>query len=212
MNLSVLLMRRRLMMITLGEEEHINIVLEMNESNSFYDTIKGYNGKVAETATLNKQFAQGKWDFICLPFDVNANMLKDMKMDNRVYEFKYYKEDSTSLIFSLAKKIDAGKGYIINANLGLSQKTQHIFIDVSINTSVDNSYLASASDYDSLPGYNSSGDVELVGTLRAGNLTGNSNDYDYFTLKNNELYDLNLAEDNIIPAYSGVFRKPKPQT
>ena len=75
MNLSVLLLRRRLMMLAL------NIVLETNETDSFYDTIKGYNGKVAETATLNKQFKQGKWDFICLPFDVNANMMGEV-LDN----------------------------------------------------------------------------------------------------------------------------------
>ena len=210
MNLSVLLMRRRLMMLAL------NIVLETNETDSFYDTIKGYNGKVAETATLNKQFKQGKWDFICLPFDVNANMMKDMKMNNRVYTLNYTNETedgSITFLLSEAKKIDAGKGYVINANAPLAAVKQHVFRYVKINTSADSSYLSSASDYDSLDGYNSKGDVELVGTLRAGHLIGDSS-YVYFTMMDNKnkLVKLNLTIDNSILAYSGVFRKPKPQT
>ena len=210
MNLSVLLMRRRLMMLAL------NIVLETNETDSFYDTIKGYNGKVAETATLNKQFKQGKWDFICLPFDVNTNMLTDMKMNNRVYTLNYTNETEDggiTLLLSQAKKIDAGKGYVINANASLAEVKQHVFRYVKINTSADSSYLSSASDYDSLDGYNSKGDVELVGTLRAGHLIGDSS-YVYFTMMDNKnkLVKLNLTIDNSILAYSGVFRKPKPQT
>ena len=69
-----------------------NIVLQENEISEYYDFFffaEDYNGYTLTTATLNRQFTQGRWATLCLPFNVSKGMMMALGLNNRVYEFRY---------------------------------------------------------------------------------------------------------------------------
>lgn len=187
------------------DELHI-ILYEDKDADYYTDFSNKYNGKRATTVTYNRQFEQSKWSTMCLPFNVNSALISALKMTSRVYEFKYTKGDEQSgltLYFSQAKKLEAGKGYIVNANAALAQSKQFIFPDVVINTEAD---INSGFDLTNIEGYNSQGDVYLAGTLRTGLLVGSQTGNRYMGLKNNKIYFPNVNEGTNILAYRGIFR------
>ena len=187
------------------DELHI-ILYEDKEPDYYTDFSNKYNGKRATTVTYNRQFEQSKWSTMCLPMNVNTAILTTMKMTTRVYEFKYTKGDEESgltLYFAQAKTLEAGKGYIVNANATLAQKTQFVFPNVVINTEAD---INSGFDLTNLEGYNTQGNVYLVGTLRTGLLVGSQTGNRYMGLKNNKIYYPNAEEGTNLRAYRGIFR------
>ena len=190
---------------------HHNIVLQENEDAQYYDLFaEDYNGKTVTSATLNRQFIQGKWSTLCLPFNVNKGQMTALGLLNRVYEFRYMEtlDDATKQIyFSVAQSIEAGKGYIVNANAKLAAKTSFVFTNVTICTDADNE------DITTLTGYNDGtgrGGIYLVGTLRTGLLQGSADGNTYLGLKDNKLYYPNTATGTAIRAYRGFFRSETP--
>ncbi len=190
-----------------------DITLQENESSDYYTQFANdYNGQRVTTATLNRQFTQGKWATLCLPFDVNKGMMMALGLYNRVFEFRYAEQadDNTMQIyFATARSIEAGKGYIVNANAKLATKTSFVFPNVTIDADADNG------DISTLTGYNDGtgrGSLYLVGTLRTGMLQGTTSGNSYLGLKDNKLYYPNTATGTSIRAYRGFFRSEKPMT
>ena len=187
--------------------KNLFIVLQEDRDADYYTAFSDkYNGERATTVTLNRQFSQGKWATLCLPFNVNTALISALGMSNRVYEFKYTKGSETeglTLYFSQAKKIEAGKGYIVNANSTMAKKTSFVFPAVVINTEAD---INSGFDISNLEGYNSQGTVYLVGTLRTGLLLGSQTGSRYMGLKDNKIYYPNTAQGTSVRAYRGIFR------
>ncbi|MBR1516452.1 MAG: hypothetical protein IJ621_06880 [Paludibacteraceae bacterium] len=150
-----------------------DIILQENESSDYYTQFaQDYNGQRVNTATLNRQFTQGKWATLCLPFNVNKAMMMALGLYNRVFAFRYAQQlddETIQVFFTPAQSIEAGKGYIVNPNVKLAAKTSFVFPNVTINTDSDNG------DITSLTGYNDGtgrGNLYLVGTLRTGTLQG----------------------------------------
>ena len=189
----------------------LDIVLQENENADYYTQFaKDYNGVTVTTATLNRQFTQGKWATLCLPFNVNKAMMMSLGLYNRVFEFRYAEKENDGAIqvfFVTARSIEAGKGYIVNANAKLAQKTSFVFPNVTINTDSDNG------DITALTGYNDGtnrGNLFLVGTLRTGVLQGSTTGNTYLGLKDNRLYSPNITAGTSIRAYRGFFRSDIP--
>ena len=194
----------------------LHIVLEEAEDDDYYnDFATRYGGKTANTVTLNRQFEQGRWSTLCLPFEVSGGMMTTLKMSGRVYEFKYATGNANvgegvNLYFSNAKKMEAGKGYIVNANATLAEKTSFVFSNVTIDVTADSvKPLNSATAYNKLPGYKSEGTIELVGTLRNGTLKGTESGNTYMGLKSNKIDYPNISQGSTIWAYRGIFRSSK---
>ena len=190
-----------------------DIVLEDNEDADYYTPFaETYNGRTVNTATLNRQFAQGKWSTLCLPFDVNKGMMMALGLYNRVFAFRYAQQlddETIQVFFTPAQSIEAGKGYIVNPNAKLAAKTSFVFPNVTIDADADNG------DISTLTGYNDGtnrGSLYLVGTLRTGMLQGTTSGNSYLGLKDNKLYYPNTATGTSIRAYRGFFRSEKPMT
>ena len=187
-----------------------DIVLQENENSGYYDRFaEDYNGYKVATATLNRQFTIGKWATLCLPFNVSKGMMMALGLNARVYEFRYAEtvDALTVIYFAAAQSIEAGKGYIVNANAKLAAKTSFVFPSVTINTDADNE------DITALTGYNDGSDrgsIYLVGTLRTGKLQGTTNGNIYLGLKDNMLYYPNTVTGTNIRAYRGFFRSETP--
>jgi hypothetical protein len=188
-----------------------NIVLQENENSEYYDLFaEDYNGYTVTTATLNRQFTQGKWATLCLPFNVNKAMMMSLGLYNRVFAFRYAQQlddETIQVFFTPAQSIEAGKGYIVNPNAKLAAKTSFVFPNVTINTDSDNG------DITSLTGYNDGtgrGNLFLVGTLRTGILQGTTSGNTYLGLKDNQLYYPNSTSGTLMRAYRAVFRSDIP--
>ena len=188
------------------------IILQEQKDDDYYTEFsEKYNGERAINATLVRQFTQGKWATLCLPFNVSKALMTAVGLQNRVYEFKYTKGDTQSgitLYFALASKIDAGKGYIVNANAALAQKKQLVFYSVLVDTQAD---VLSGYDISALSGYNSEGNIYLVGTLRRGVLYGDQGNGNYYLgLSNNKIFAANSTTGTNVLAYRGIFRSTEP--
>ncbi len=187
-----------------------NIVLQENESSEYYDFFaEDYNGYTLTTATLNRQFTQGRWATLCLPFNVSKGQMIALNLNSRVYEFRYAEttDNVLTVYFAMAQSIVAGKGYIVNANAKLAKRESFVFSNVTINTDED------SGDISTLTGYNDGsgrGSIYLVGALRTGLLLGTINDNIYLGLKDNTIYYPNLNTGTSIRAYRGVFRSDEP--
>ena len=190
------------------------ITLEDNRENSFYNTFKTtYDGAKGVIVTYERQFTAGRWSTLCLPFNVNKTMFSSLNFGSRIYEFKYATGNANdgsgvNLYFSIAKSIEAGKGYIVNADAKLAARTSFTFSGVNIDLSKDNgAELNSVEAYDNLTnGCSSDGNIELVGTLRKGTLKGTAANNRYMGLKDNKIYYPNIATGSTILAYRGIFR------
>ncbi|MCR4665459.1 MAG: leucine-rich repeat protein [Paludibacteraceae bacterium] len=188
-----------------------NIVLQENESSEYYDHFaEDYNGYKVTTATLNRQFTQGKWATLCLPFNVSKGLMIALGLYGSVYEFSYAAMGGTDELesyFVRATRIEAGKGYVVNANAKLAAKSSLTFVNITVNTDAD------TGDITTLTGYNDNsgrGSIYMVGTLRTGVLTGSTNGNTYIGLKNNMLYYPNTTSGTPVRAYRGVFRSETP--
>ncbi len=189
------------------QDDELHIILYEDKDAAWYNSFSDkYNGRKANTVTYYRQFTQSKWATLCLPFNVNTALLSSQKMSSRVYEFKYTKGDEQTgltLYFAQAKSLVAGKGYIVNANAALANKEQFIFPNVVINTESD---INSGFNIEHLEGYNTQGNVYLVGTLRTGLLIGSETGNRYMGLKDNKIYYPNANEGTRLLAYRGIFR------
>ncbi|MCR4665262.1 MAG: InlB B-repeat-containing protein [Paludibacteraceae bacterium] len=188
--------------------EDLYINLQEKKDADYYTNFSDlYNGKKAATATLERTFTRGQWATLCLPFNVTAGLMGSIGMTGRVFEFSYAEgnlESGITLYFSQAKKIDAGKGYIVNANTKLAQKDKFVFPGVTVKTDAD---IASSFNVLNLEGHRSSGIVYLVGTLRTGTVKGTEgNGNFYFGLSNNTIKKANETEGTKLLAYRGIFR------
>ena len=188
-----------------------DITLRENENAAYYTQFaKDYNGVTVTTATLNRQFTQGKWATLCLPFNVNKAMMMSLGLYNRVFAFRYAQQlddETIQVFFTPAQSIEAGKGYIVNPNAKLAVKTSFVFPNVTINTDSDNG------DITALTGYNDGtnrGNLYLVGTLRTGMLQGSTTGNTYLGLKDNQLYYPNSTSGTLMRAYRAVFRSDIP--
>ena len=188
-----------------------NIVLQENKDAQYYDFFaEDYNGYAVNTATLNRQFAQGKWATLCLPFDVRKGQMMSLGLYGRVFEFRYAEmtENNTLVAyFAVAQSLDAGKGYIVNANAKLAQKTSFVFSNVTVNTDADNGDIANLTGYNDASGR---GSIYMVGTLRTGTLYNYAGGNTYLGLKDNKLYYPNLTTGTAVRAYRGFFRSDEP--
>ena len=188
-----------------------NVTLKENEAVDYYTLFaQDYNGQRVNTATLDRQFTQGKWATLCLPFNVNKAMMMSLGLYNRVFEFRYAQQsdDKTIQVFFVpAQSIEAGKGYIVNPNAKLAEKTSFVFPNVTIDTDSDNG------DITALTGYNDGtnrGNLFLVGTLRTGILQGSTTGNTYLGLRENKIYYPNITTGTSIRAYRGFFRSDVP--
>ena len=184
-----------------------NIVLQENEDAQYYDFFaEDYNGYTVNTATLNRQFTQGKWATLCLPFDVRKGQMISLGLYGRVFEFRYAEMMENNTIathFAVAQSIEAGKGYIVNANAKLAQKTSFVFPGVTVNTDADNGDIATLTGYNDNSGR---GSICMVGTLRTGTLYNYAGGNTYLGLKDNKLYYPNTTTGTAVRAYRGFFR------
>ena len=191
-----------------------DITLCENCNDVYYNTFKDNYNNETVNVTYNRQFAEGRWSTMCLPFSLDLATMIANKMYGCVYEFKYATGNANvgsgvNLYFSNAKSIEAGKCYIVNANSALEtkSKTPFVFAGVTIDLSKDNgAALDSVGAYDKLPGYKSQGTIELVGTLRNGTLKGTESGNTYMGLKSNKIYYPNISQGSTIWAYRGIFR------
>ena len=188
------------------------IILQEQRDDDYYTAFSDkYSGERATNATLVRQFGQGKWSTLCLPFNVPKALMTAVGLQNRVYEFKYTKGNTQSgitLYFALASKMEAGKGYIVNANAALAQKKQLVFYEVLVDTQAD---IQSGYDISALSGYNSEGNIYLVGTLRKGVLYGDQGNGNYYLgLSNNKIFAANSTTGTNVLAYRGIFRSTEP--
>jgi hypothetical protein len=139
-------------------------------------------------------------------------MFSTLNFGSRIYEFKYATGNANdgsgvNLYFSIAKSIEAGKGYIVNADDKLAKRTSFTFSGVTMDLSADKGdELNSVTAYDNLTGNSSEGNIELVGTLRKGTLKGTAADNRYMGLKENKIYYPNITTGSTILAYRGIFR------
>ena len=161
-----------------------------------------------------RQFKQGNWSTLCLPFDVNRGLMMTQKLNGSVYEFKYATGDANvgdnvMLYFAKANTMEAGKCYIVNANSTLAAKTSFTFSNVTFDLTNDindkDHPLNTVSAYNSLPETKTQGTIGLVGTLRKGTLIGEAGNK-YMGLKNNKIWYPNPSVGNVILAYRGLFR------
>ena len=190
------------------------ITLQENGDNDYYTRFaEDYDGQTVKTVTLNRRFVKNRWSTLCLPFNVNKAMFSSLNFGSRIYEFKYATGDAdtgVSLYFSIAKSIEAGKGYIVNADDRLAARTSFTFPGVKIDLSADKGEeLNSVAAYDNLEGSSAEGNIELVGTLRKGILQGASAGNTYMGLKDNMIYYPNIVTGSTILAYRGIFRSIK---
>nr|MCR4663780.1 hypothetical protein [Paludibacteraceae bacterium] len=188
-------------------KKDLYINLQERKDADYYTNFSNlYNGERTATATLERKFDRGQWATLCLPFDVTAAVMGVVGMSGRVFEFSYTEGDLESgitLYFSQAKRLDAGKGYIVNANAKLAQKDKFVFPGVTVNTDADNNSNYNVSN---LEGYKTKGVVYMVGTLRTGVVKGAEDDGNfYFGLSNNTIKKANAAGTNLL-AYRGIFR------
>ena len=188
------------------------IILQEQRDDDYYTAFSDkYSGERATNATLVRQFGQGKWSTLCLPFNVPKALMTAVGLQNRVYEFKYTKGDAATgitLYFALASKMEAGKGYIVNANSTLAQKKQLVFYSVLVDTKAD---IQSGYDISALSGYNSEGNIYLVGTLRRGVLYSDQGNGNYYLgLSNNKIFAANSTTGTNVLAYRGIFRSTEP--
>ncbi|MBR1516383.1 MAG: starch-binding protein [Paludibacteraceae bacterium] len=195
-------------------EPQQDLVLKDNKRASYYTALaEDYNGKTLNSVTLNRQFKEGQWATLCMPFNVNQAQMRAQGLYGHVFEFRYAEKkdgESVVLYFSTAKSIQAGKGYIVSANSKLAEKSSFIFQNVTIDMSVDE---ASEHNIVNQSGYNDASGrsiLSLVGTLRTGLLQGTEGDNVYLGLKNNQLYYPNTSEGTEIRAYRGFFRSNEP--
>ena len=193
----------------------MHLVLCENCENEHYNDFQSFDGMTANTVTLNRQFTAGRWSTLCLPFSVNKAMFNTLNFGSRIYEFKYATGNANdgsgvNLYFSIAKSIEAGKGYIVNADAKLATRTSFVFPGVNIDLSADNGdELNSVTAYDNLTnGCSTQGNIELVGTLRKGTLKGSAAGNRYMGLKDNKIYYPNITTTtgSTILAYRGIFR------
>ncbi len=186
-----------------------NIVLQENETDEYYTWFaENYNGVKVTSATLNRQFKQGVWSTLCLPFDVRKSPLTALGLNGRIYEFRYTEkvdESTIQIFFSNAQSIQAGKGYIVNANAKLAAKTSFVFPSVTINTDAD---IQSGYDIMALSGYNSVGNIFLVGTFRKGKVFSTQGGTTFYGLSSNQIKKVKDGTD--FPAYRGFLRSEVP--
>ena len=191
------------------------VTLLDNKNNTHYNTFKTTYHDKTVTAIYNRQFTEGRWSTLCLPFDVNKNMFSSLNFGSRIYEFKYAEGNANdnsgvNLYFSIAKSIKAGRGYIVNADNALSQRNEFVFPGVTINLSADKGdTLGSVTAYNALDGSGATqGNIELVGTLRKGTLAVQEGEKvnTYMGLKGNKIYYPNITTGSTILAYRGIFR------
>ncbi len=187
-------------------KKDLYIILQEQKDDDFYTNFSNkYNGERATKAWLNRQFTRSKWATLCLPFNVPSALLTNLSMKGRVYEFCYTKGDieaGFTLYFAQATKLEAGKGYIVNANAALAKRTQFEFPGVIVNTDVD---IQSEFNIANLEGYNSEGSVYLIGTLRKGRVYGSNTGSYYMGLKDNRIYYPNAEQGTVVNAYRGIF-------
>ncbi|MBP5477078.1 MAG: InlB B-repeat-containing protein, partial [Paludibacteraceae bacterium] len=133
------------------------IILWDNKDDAYYTQFKDdYDGTTADVL-YPRQFKQGNWSTLCLPFNVNRGTMMTQKLNGSVYEFKYAtgdanEGDNVMLYFAKANTMEAGKCYIVNANSALAAKTSFTFSNVTFNLANDlEEHLTSASAYDNLP-------------------------------------------------------------
>ena len=187
------------------------IILWDNEDDDYYDAFKAHHNQTADVL-YPRQFKQGNWSTLCLPFFVNRGLMMTQKLNGSVYEFKYATGDANvgdnvMLYFAKANTMEAGKCYIVNANSALAAKTSFTFSNVTFNLANDlEEHLTSASAYDNLPETKTQGTIGLVGTLRKGTLIGTATGNTYMGLKNNKIWYPNPSVGNVILAYRGLFR------
>lgn len=203
-------------------ELHIVLDEHAETGDTYYNNFAAdYDGVTATTVTLNRQFGQGKWATLCLPFEVSYGQMTSLRMKGRVYEFRHATGNANdgnqvTLFFAQAEKLTAGKAYIVNANAKLAELTQFVFHNVTINTSADQIQpLNSISQYNDLAdlvGYSDgTGTIQLVGTLRLGTLKGSNSGNTYMGLKDNKIYYPSTSEPgSTVWAYRGVFRSTSP--
>ena len=198
-----------------------HIVLNEYGDDAYYDDFAAYDGVTATTVTLNRRFTQGNWSTLCLPFEVGYGTLRKLGLTGCVFEFRHATGNANpdgngvTLYFARAEKLEAGKGYIVNPNSKLAEKTQFVFPNVTINVTNDKvKPLDGADKYDELADYTGYNDgkenIQLVGTLRKGLLKGTTGNNTYMGLKDNTIYYPNIAIGNIILAYRAVFRSTIP--
>ena len=192
------------------------IILWDNKDDAYYTQFKDdYDGTTADVL-YPRQFKQGNWSTLCLPFNVNRGTMMTQKLNGSVYEFKYAtgdanEGDNVMLYFAKANTMEAGKCYIVNANSALAAKTSFTFSNVTFNLANDlEEHLTSASAYDNLPETKTQGTIGLVGTLRKGTLIGTATGNTYMGLKNNKIWYPNPSVGNVILAYRGLFRSTAP--
>ena len=188
-----------------------NIVLQENESGEYYDFFaEDYNSYTLTSATLNRQFTQGKWATLCLPFNVTRGQMMVLGLYGSVYEFRYATmtgTDELEIYFVRATRIEAGKGYVVNANAKLAARSSLTFVNITVNTDAD------TDDITTLTGYNDGsgrGSIYMVGSLRTGLLLGTITDNIYLGLKDNKIYYPNLNTGTPIRAYRSFFRSEVP--
>ena len=194
----------------------IDIILQETETNAYYDQFAlDYDGLKINSATLNRQFKQGVWSTLCLPFNVSSGMMTALNMRGRVYDFRHATGNAdigVTLYFSQASSLVAGKCYIVNANAKMAARQSFVFSGVTIDLTADKvSDLTVQDAYDGLDGYNDgTGTISLVGTLRNGTLIGTVQDNTYMGLKDNAVYYPNSTIGSTIYAYRGIFRSETP--
>jgi len=191
-------------------ENAVNITLVDNGDNAYYTGLRTYDTRKVNV-TYSRTFTQGRWATLTLPFDVNRGLLSSNNLWGCVYEFKYADGkadtgDGVTLYFSRATGMEAGKCYIVNPSASLAKRGTFLFGGVTMNLAADKvADLTGTDAYDGLDGYSSSGDIQLVGTLRNGTLKS-SVAKKYMGLKENKIFYPNTESGSAVRAYRGVFR------
>ena len=116
------------------------------------------------TVCLTRNLQMGKWNTLCLPFDLDGNELTSfLGQDAQIVEYKSTDADGT-LKFESTVKIEAGKPYLVKPTNGIGTYTFH-------NIDVKTAQPESVGNGVTFQGIFSPKDITEGGTLKAAGVT-----------------------------------------
>ncbi len=103
-------------------------MLSLSQKNDNYSLLTSFLGKKTTVTLVDRKLSPTYWNTFCVPFDVDANQVKSVFGDNaEVREFSSVQ--NSTLLFTKTDHLEAGKGYLIKADVNSPK-----FTDVTIST------------------------------------------------------------------------------
>ncbi|PTL32767.1 hypothetical protein C7120_10785 [Prevotella sp. oral taxon 376] len=103
-------------------------MLSLSQKNDNYSLLTSFLGKKTTVTLVDRKLSSTYWNTFCVPFDVDANLVKTVFGENtEIREFSSVQ--NSTLLFTKTDHLEAGKGYLIKADVNSPK-----FTDVTIST------------------------------------------------------------------------------